>query len=94
MSFGFKSKPNPETCSHSETVTVTTAGLERVICERCAHVSVRFVDDHDLEGELDRTAFAREADTERAAVPAGSRARRRRRFAFLGSHEQTEDDDE
>ena len=31
-------------CDHSHTVTTITAGLARVVCERCAHVSVHFVE--------------------------------------------------
>ena len=61
MNIGFNSKSNPDTCLHAESITVNTVGVRRTICENCAHVSVRFVD--DLGSEIRRTAFAREADT-------------------------------
>lgn len=31
-------------CSHGTTVTTITAGLAREVCETCAHVSVRYVE--------------------------------------------------
>lgn len=44
-------------CSHSSTITTITAGLAREVCETCAHVSVRYVDqavrlfpDQEVEG--------------------------------------------
>lgn len=60
MSIGITSKRNPETCSHAETITVNTVGLQRAICETCGHVSIRSID--DIYGQVSRTAFAREAD--------------------------------
>ena len=30
-------------CDHSVTRHASTAGLERIVCEDCGHVSVRFV---------------------------------------------------
>lgn len=31
-------------CDHSRTITTITAGLARVVCERCANVSVHYVE--------------------------------------------------
>jgi len=44
-------------CPHRATVSVQSAGIERVVCESCGHVSVHFLT--GLAGEVDRTRFAR-----------------------------------
>lgn len=31
-------------CRHSRTITTITAGLARVVCETCGHISVRYVE--------------------------------------------------
>jgi len=31
-------------CRHTRTLSTTTAGLERIVCEECGHISVRFQD--------------------------------------------------
>lgn len=46
-------------CSHQSTVTVITGGLERVICEDCGHVTIRY---ELISGDLDRSMFSRDAD--------------------------------
>jgi hypothetical protein len=51
-----------ERCAHAITVSVRTAGIERVVCEACGHVSVHFLT--DLTGEVDRDRFARSIDRE------------------------------
>jgi hypothetical protein len=51
-----------ERCDHAVTVSVQTAGFERVICEACGHVSVHFLS--DLTGDVDRDRFARSIDRE------------------------------
>ena len=50
-------------CSHDVTVSVRMSGLERVVCERCGHVTVRYLS--ALSGSVDRSRFAREADRTR-----------------------------
>jgi hypothetical protein len=32
-------------CTHQQNVSVMTAGIERLVCESCGHVSVRFSGD-------------------------------------------------
>lgn len=55
-------------CSHQNTVTVVTGGLERVICEDCGDVTVR--DEVVVSKDIDRSMFLRKADTvERAKAP-------------------------
>lgn len=49
-------------CSHRVTVSVRSTGVERVVCEECGHVSVHFLT--DLDGEIERTSFARPIDRE------------------------------
>jgi len=31
-------------CKHTSTISTITAGLERVVCESCGHVSVRYIE--------------------------------------------------
>jgi hypothetical protein len=52
---------NGKDCAHDETSTSHTSGLERVVCQGCGHVSVRFV--AAVCGSVDRARFARPADT-------------------------------
>ncbi len=47
-------------CSHQNTVTVVSAGLERIICEDCGDVTVRY--ESMISGDLDRSKFSRDAD--------------------------------
>ncbi|MGH8915913.1 MAG: hypothetical protein ACRDZM_15540 [Acidimicrobiia bacterium] len=49
-------------CAHRVTMTVKSAGIERVVCEACGHVSVHFLS--DLSGEVDRDRFARSIERE------------------------------
>lgn len=41
----FKGKPIQGWCRHRDTISTVTAGLERIVCERCGHVTVRYVRD-------------------------------------------------
>lgn len=51
------------TCDHVSTITISSAGVEREICEDCGHVSFTFQDnDHDT---IDRDQFARPTDEPR-----------------------------
>jgi hypothetical protein len=47
-------------CLHTETISTTTAGLERIVCEACGHLSFRFPE--FLSGPVDREMFVRPAD--------------------------------
>jgi hypothetical protein len=49
-------------CAHRVTLTVQSAGIERVVCEACGHVSVHFLS--GLSGEVDRDRFARPIERE------------------------------
>lgn len=40
-----QSHPDKRLCDHSDTKTSPTAGLERVLCLTCGHVSVRYVEE-------------------------------------------------
>ncbi len=40
---------NTNPCTHDETISVRSAGIERVLCNSCGHVSFRYV------GKLTRT---------------------------------------
>lgn len=82
MKIGRHGRKDPETCTHATTIAVTATGIERIICESCGHVSVRFLD--DLISEAERDAFAREADD---STEPGRRGRglRKARFGFTTS---------
>ena len=58
-------------CSHQSTVTVITGGLERVICEDCGHVTIRY--ESMISGDLDRSMFSRDADSADVKVGAHSK---------------------
>lgn len=45
---------------HEETLTTITCGLQRIVCESCGHVGVRYI--RPLAGPIDRRRFARQAD--------------------------------
>jgi hypothetical protein len=47
-------------CPHSSRITIRTHGIERQICENCAHVSFAFAEEELSEIERDR--FARPVD--------------------------------
>ena len=47
-------------CPHTETLTTATAGLERIVCETCGHLSFNFPE--VLSGPVHRRWFARPAD--------------------------------
>ncbi len=49
MNIGFNTRINPETCVHAKSIVVNTVGLQRLICETCGHVSVKFNDDTSNE---------------------------------------------
>jgi hypothetical protein len=47
-------------CPHAETLITTTAGVERIVCETCGHLSFSFPE--ALSGPVHRRWFARPAD--------------------------------
>lgn len=53
-------RPSDRDCLHPTTLTTTTAGLERIVCESCGHLSVRYL--RGLTHPVDRRQFARPAD--------------------------------
>lgn len=45
---------------HEQTLTTITCGLQRIVCESCGHVGVRYI--RPIAGPIDRRRFARQAD--------------------------------
>jgi hypothetical protein len=54
-------------CTHENTVTVSTSGITRMVCQRCRHVEIRGFD--FVVGELDRSLFARGSESGRHSSP-------------------------
>jgi len=50
------------TCKHEKVMVVRAAGLERMVCESCGHISFSF--DHDELVSADLMADASSADTD------------------------------
>lgn len=83
-------RPDQENCSHSKTITISTSGLDRNVCEMCGHVSMTFTS--DLEGDIDRNVFARQADEPSQDIvyeaqpidePQTNGGTRKQRFGFM-----------
>lgn len=53
-------RQSAKVCPHTETLTTATAGLERIVCESCGHLSFNFPE--VLSGPVHRRWFARPAD--------------------------------
>lgn len=51
-------------CEHRQSVTVSTAGITRTVCEVCGMVSIHAAE--GLSGEIERSQFER--DSERVAT--------------------------
>lgn len=47
-------------CTHTRTLSVISEGLERVICEQCGDVTIRY--ESMISGDVSRSQFARKAD--------------------------------
>lgn len=47
-------------CSHQQSISVIADGLERVICEECGDVTIRY--ESMIPGDISRSQFARKAD--------------------------------
>lgn len=54
-----------QACLHAANMTVVSAGMERVICEGCGHLSFRYL--AELTGKIDRSRFIRHVDRLAAA---------------------------
>ena len=55
-----KLKPDRSTCDHTDTIAVSSAGMDRVICSNCGFVS--FAVSLELSAPVNRDMFAREID--------------------------------
>ena len=53
-------RTRPDLCLHEETLTTITCGLQRIVCESCGHVGVRYI--RPIAGPIDWRRFARQAD--------------------------------
>lgn len=53
-------RTRPGLCMHEEILTTITCGLQRIVCESCGHVGVRYI--RPIAGPIDRRRFARQAD--------------------------------
>ena len=56
-------------CKHSETIAITSAGIERIVCDACGNVSFMFLD--GIMDEIDRDLFARTVDQPKTASTLG-----------------------
>lgn len=57
-------------CSHTETVAITSAGIERIVCEACGYVSFSF--QTESTAEIEREMFARSVDFIQEPATAGT----------------------
>lgn len=55
-----KLRPDRSTCEHTDTIAVSSAGWDRVICSTCGYVS--FAASLVLTAPVNRDMFAREID--------------------------------
>lgn len=53
-------RSRPDMCGHEQTLTTVTCGLQRIVCEMCGNVRLRYI--RPLAGPIDRNRFARPAD--------------------------------
>ena len=53
-------RPKGNNCAHTKSISVRSAGVERMVCERCGHMSFNFLD--ESSGKADREQFARAID--------------------------------
>jgi hypothetical protein len=61
VTVGARRRVTPDTCPHPTTLSATTNGLERVVCEVCGHLSVSYT--LELTAPVSRERFARPADS-------------------------------
>ena len=67
---GGNRKPSRGRCMHSQTVSISSAGIERLVCETCGHVS--FLDRTELNSTIGREMFARTVERNRELAATGS----------------------
>ena len=72
-------------CQHTETVSILTADIVRVVCKSCRYVSFRFLS--GLSGEVNRSRFARTSE-HRGAGSAQEKPPLRRIVAQLAAQER------
>lgn len=58
-------KTDQAKCLHQQTVVVSSAGMDREVCETCGRVSFSY--GPELTSDIDRSMFAR--DSERGEAP-------------------------
>jgi hypothetical protein len=61
-------------CTHQESICVISDGLERVVCEGCGDVIIRY--ESMISGDISRSQFAREADALHETPVSGEKAHR------------------
>lgn len=79
---GSRRRAQSETCPHDVTTSTITAGMRRIVCEKCAHVSVEFVEAtvrvfperDDVEIDLTATDPAPRRTAPRRCFSCGGRA--------------------
>ena len=59
-----RTHPTTGDCSHPSTVSVITGGVERVICEDCGDVTLRY--ESMICGDVTRSQFSRRTDSLRS----------------------------
>lgn len=68
--FNKRARVGPVACRHTKTVALRSAGLERLVCETCGHVSFKATE--EIVHTPDRENFARDSDlAEDSKRPAG-----------------------
>ena len=62
-----QTRANRDRCAHQAMLTVTSAGLDRLVCEACGQVNVHYRS--GLTGLIERKMFSRPADEQPATKP-------------------------
>lgn len=60
IELAIRQRVRPGECAHETVISVSTAGIQRCICETCGHISVSF--EPVVSGPATRGHFARPAD--------------------------------
>lgn len=82
-------RTRPDLCMHEETLTTITCGLQRIVCESCGHVGVRYI--RPIAGPIDRRRFARQADLIHEATAIQEGLREGHHMDSLHQEERSED---
>lgn len=64
-------KPVQARCMHPQTMSITSAGIDRIVCEACGHVS--FTDTTELTSEIGREMFARPVERQPGLIESEKR---------------------